>query len=330
MKEARDTANGIGRRVSQTVLHGLLDNGLRFDPHYLPSLNSDHMPMALCAMVGLGAEEEACRAFTERYRKILRPVAASDSLERWTDGIGNPLAYPALLNFFLGEVETRGVSGAVATYLPKFISGTAMDAFHPLIRLGYALDFNSAAETAAALAYFASSYREAPVDTVRLSLADELQRQIETGPGDFQNQRFGAGLGEMLKAKRYPVGSEAGLAEIARIALDVYLGTRNFFALHLVTATQAMRICVQHIDETEGVAALTGAMLAAHQVLGSPEYRTARPLAAPGKLDQEHSFKYVWACVSEFRAYSDARYVDEIRAFRDAGLVPAWCAREIV
>ena len=50
------------------------------------------------------------------------------------------------------------------------------------------------------------------------------------------------------------------------------------------------------------------------------------PMAVPDELDKEHRYKYVWACLSEYRHYRDERYAEEIREFRDRGLVPAWCA----
>lgn len=46
-------------------LHKLLADGIRYDPRYLPSLNSDHMPMTLCASSALGGDDEACIAFRD-------------------------------------------------------------------------------------------------------------------------------------------------------------------------------------------------------------------------------------------------------------------------
>jgi hypothetical protein len=120
------------------------------------------------------------------------------------------------------------------------------------------------------------------------------------------------------------------LNNCAAVALDIYRSTRNFFALHLVTATQAIRICSEFIDAKLALAALTGSLLAAHQVLGSPAFDRADPLPIPDRLDREHAYKYAWACLSEYRLYGDELYIDEIRGFRERGLIPAWCAKKEV
>ena len=53
----------------------LLDEGAKFDPHYLPSMNSDHMPMTLTAMSDLGATDAQLIAYQTRYQERLRPVS---------------------------------------------------------------------------------------------------------------------------------------------------------------------------------------------------------------------------------------------------------------
>ena len=65
------------------TLQDLLSDGTRYDPHYLPSMNSDHMPMTLCAISGLGGDDETCNIYRDDYRKILREIRAEAPLERW-------------------------------------------------------------------------------------------------------------------------------------------------------------------------------------------------------------------------------------------------------
>ena len=73
---------------------------------------------------------------------------------------------------------------------------------------------------------------------------------------------------------------------------------------------------------------MTGAILAAHLALGSPALDALPELDAPPALDPEHSYKYCWACLSEYRAYGDPAYLDEINRFKAAGLVPAWISTD--
>lgn len=313
------------------VLQELLEDGTRFDPHYLPSMNSDHMPMTLCAMKGLGAPGDNLLAYRDDYCKILREIPPPAPMETWRQGIGKAEMYASLFDYFRGQVAIKGIGPTVAEYLPEFVSSLAMEALHPVIRLGYAIDFRSEAETAAALAYLVSSHREVPVDTVsRIDLRKRLQQQVSDGPVRFATTRFAASVGELIDNNDYPGGIAMDLGDCAAVALEIYLSTRNFFALHLVTGTQAVRICSEFIDDKLALAALTGGLLAAHLVLGSPGFGQADTMPTPDRLDREHAYKYAWACFSEYRVYGDPLYLDEIRGFRDKGLIPAWCAKRDV
>ncbi len=312
------------------TLQDLLSDGTRYDPHYLPSMNSDHMPMTLCAISGLGGDDETCNIYQDDYKKILREIRPEAPIRNWRDGIGKSEMYPSLLSYFTVQLSKHGIESTVAQYLPELVGSLAMDAFHPIIRLGYAIDFQSEDETAAALAYVVSCHQEVPVNADGLLEFERcMQQQVSAGPRTFSDSRFFARcIGELLHSDDYPIGIASGLNECASVALDVYRSTRNFFALHMVTATQAIRMCSGVIDERLALAALTGALLAAHQAVGSPGFDRENPLPIPDHLDREHIYKYVWACLSEYRQYGDARYTEEIRGFRDKGLVPSWCARE--
>jgi len=75
---------------------------------------------------------------------------------------------------------------------------------------------------------------------------------------------------------------------------------------------------------------LTGGLLAAHKVVGSPNFDQDNPMPMPNSLDQEHTYKYAWACLSEYRHYGDDRYIEEIKMLRESGLVPLWGAGDEV
>jgi len=311
-------------------LQQLLEDGVRFDPHYQPSMNSDHLPMTLCAMSALGADDVTLYTYRDDYSKILQEITPARPLVDWHDGIGKLASYPALLAFMRGQIDRRGALEVVREILPVLAPGLAADAFHPVIRLGYALDFESAAEVAAALAYMVSTAITVPIDEEhRVDLGEALQRQAAT-PLRLTGGRFPTGLRQLRDQQEYPTAVAGGFAECAARALDVYRGTRNFFALHMVTASQAVRVCSTVVDPQLMLASLTGALLAAHRIVGSPGFDADRPMPIPERLDREHNFKYVYACASEYRAFGDARYLEEIRGFRAKGLVPEWAGRDLV
>lgn len=61
--------------TSSETLNQLLDQGLEFDPHYLPSMNSDHLPMTLCAMAGLGASDSSHKGIQAAIALAARKIA---------------------------------------------------------------------------------------------------------------------------------------------------------------------------------------------------------------------------------------------------------------
>jgi hypothetical protein len=312
-------------------LQELLVDGTRYDPRYLPSRNADHMPMTLCAISGLGGHLDALLAYRDQYKKILHEIPSVNASPDWRQGIGRNESYPSLFAWFTEQVAEKGIESVVSEYLPEFIGSLAMEAFHPIIRLGYAIDFKSKAETAAALAYIASSYKNVPVTVDHtIDIQAGMLEQVRTGPRSYRGTGFTRGICELLAENNYPVGRTADIGDAAIIALDIFRSTRNFFALHMVTATQAVRICSEFIDKKLALAALTGGLLAAHQVVGSPDFDRDHSMPVIDRFDDEHNYKYAWACLSEYRHYGDERYLEEIQALRQSGLVPQWCAADEV
>ena len=168
-----------------------------------------------------------------------------------------------------------------------------------------------------------------PLSAQRVDLEQRLRAQVAAGPRDFVSDVFSDRITELSTAGEYPSGSASDLATCAGLALDLYRSTRNFFALHLVTVTHAVRICSPLVDANDLLSALTGSMLAAHRALGSPNFARAQPAPIPGRLDREHRFKYGWSCLAEYRSYGDPRYLEELLGFRQAGLLPDWCAADL-
>jgi len=310
------------------ALHDLLEDGIRFDPLYVPSYNSDHMPMTLCAMAGLGADGDALIAYRDDYSRILRPVEPGRPVRDWRTGIGDMTAYASLLALFRGEIAVRGREAVASDVLERCLAGIAMEAFHPLIRLGYAIEFESDPETAAALAYLVSAHVDLPWGGDALDLRDALQRQVRAGAITFRTPQFARSIRELDAAGGYPVGCAADFAECARESLAVYRATRNFFALHMVTATFAMRTCARLLDERTALATLTGSLLAAHKVVGSPSFDAPAPM--PKRIDREHAYKYAYACLAEYRCHGDPAYVDELKALRAGGIIAPWAAADVV
>lgn len=314
--------------MSKPVLKNLLREGTRYSPLYKPVYNSDHLPMALAAMQGLGASDDQLVEFRDDYVQRLQLWEPAQATDEWTTKLGDRSAYPALLAYFDHQLGLRQQQDVIEEVLRTTLPGIALDAFHPIIRLGYAVEFDTREEVAAALAYMVTAHRDMPVDMSPVDVRNLLYQQASQGALDLETKRFTGALEQLVEKDVYPTGSAKDYAELAVLALDVYLATRNFFALHLVTSTQALRCAVPPALESFATASQTGALLASHLVLKSPSIGSA--ISVPDQLDAEHALKYGWSCLSEYHVYGDGRYIDEIRAFRDKGLVPPWVAEDLL
>ncbi|MFT7141452.1 MAG: hypothetical protein ACJAYE_001525 [Candidatus Azotimanducaceae bacterium] len=305
----------------RVVLKQLLDAGWQYEPYYLPSYNSDHLPMTLSAMADLGASDEVLIGFHARYCQRLHPAELGPELLHLQDGRGRREAFVGMRSLLLESIADKGAATVVREYLPVLLPSLATEAFHPLIRLGFALNNQHEMEVASALAYWmTSSFMPQLIEPVLATrLTEVLAADALVG---IASGSFGQRLSGLVERDIYPAPVATTLADCASASLDVYLGTRNFFALHLVTATEAARACGDYVSETELVASLSAALRAGYLVLDAPDFADRLPV--PARLDEEHALKYVYACASEYEAWGDARYLLEIAEFKAAGLVPEW------
>ena len=312
-------------------LQELLRHGATYAPHYLPSYNSNHLPMTLIAMSKLGATDALLEEFHCAYSSRLHESPVVTALpDQWRSCWGERDAYPLMRSYFLDQLSRHGIALTVGKHMPSLLSGIALDAFHPIIRLGYAVDSCCELEVAASMAYMTVSHVPMPVNQhLGIDLEKQLSHQTSQGAVALPATPFSQSLNELAARGLYPVGTVDDMAVLAKTALRLYQTSRNFFALHLVTATQALRVAMQGLSiqtRQTGIAAMTGALLASHIVLGSPTLD--KPLMLPMILDKEHAIKYAWACLSEYRHYGDATYLEEIDRFRNANLIPSWVASE--
>ncbi len=310
----------------------LQTHGAAYDPHYPPSDNSDHGPMAYLAMHGLGIGYGDIATFAEHYRGKLvaaPPLDESVDTKRWQAHIGRRASYSALLAFFNEEIARRGWQETVARHLPRLISGWVKDAFHPLIRLGYGIEFEAESEIAAGLAYLtitgddpklaqlarsrpSKSHGRDPLHTVR-SLRNTT---FERGPFNARYQRI------VRNAPLAPAGANSNtLEEISRACLEVFHTTHDFFALHLVTSSHAFRVCAPWAGP-QSLRLFSAGIAAAYLAIAAPEFEVlptaaAAPLPTAGeplpiaglaKATDEHDIKLAYSAQAQAQAFGDPTY----------------------
>jgi hypothetical protein len=233
-------------------------------------------------------------------------------------------------------MRARGWQATLARYLPSLISGWVVDLFHPLIRLGYGIEFEVPSEIAGGLAYLASAGDEPRLAVAaRFPAAGAAGRAYledlplpqspwcPDGPGSF-NRRYRQILHTTpLK----PAGGAPAnvLAELARACLEVFDSTHDFFALHLVTASHAFRVCSPWAGRSaEGVFSV--GIAAAYLALGAPAFRSVvrsdaeLPVDRLASAGDEHDIKLAHACRAMARAHRDSSYEWVAHRYLDARL----------
>lgn len=299
----------------------LATHGRRYAPEYPPYGHSDHLPMAWLALGALGASAQRREVFARNYAARLAPWPADDDGPRRIDG-------------YLAAIAAQGLPAVLERELPALVSGWYREAYHPLIRLAYAVAFDVPEEAAAALAYLHACgsnprlealAREAPLlaDCSGLEL---LQRATGWRVGMNGADSFTARAERVLAAP--DIGTRVGvvadnLAQVSRAALDAFAATHDFFALHLVTASHAFRVLYPYAG-AHADAVLNLGLLAGYVCIGAPPLeRAATGPAGPADAqqllalcaDDEHDIKLAHSAWEQAAHFDDPAYLSVVAGY---------------
>ena len=254
------------------ALHALLDQSLRYPPEFGQQLSS-HLPMALAALEGLGADGARLQAFFNSYTRRFAPLATTPQVPAegdaaaardWPALRGRFEAFDALRAHFGQALLREGRDAVLRGVLPWLLPGAGTAAFHGAIRTAHAVDSGHAAELATALAYWTARWSMLPppdtstgdgdpIDGVAdwLDALDAKRRQH-----DANWQPAGASISGRMQAAARTVAyrSMAGrlrtagrdpaalLQDLAHAAGGRYARSGNFTVLHMTTGARAARV----------------------------------------------------------------------------------------
>ncbi len=328
-------------RVVPAFLHRrLATHAQSYCPWYPPNGFSDHTPMALLALWALGADETQLDRLYWRCVPRLETLAGSHirlTPETWANHWGDMDAHPSYMKFFAQEASRLGVRNCLREYLPPLASGWLASTYHPLIRLGYGIEFGVASEITAGLALLACSGPDVRVqsalDRPRLEVdvatyLTRLRRSTPSRPGSTFSSRCESLLEAGLL--RPTTRSARPLPDATRIALQLFDTTHDFFALHLLTGLHALCVCAPWLGPHVGDLATFGLAVgyagldcppfeepwAARQLgagLGRspPHSPTATSVAASAlaTLEDEHDIKLAHSCLAHAARFADPAYL---------------------
>ncbi|MEZ5551209.1 MAG: questin oxidase family protein [Pseudomonadales bacterium] len=291
----------------------------RYSIHYGDLDFSDHGPMAALALLGLGAGDAQVLRYLDRYRVRLRSIDTA------------PAEYRHWLAEYLHRFSREDAATVLSEELPRFISGWARDAYHPLIRLAYGWEFGIREEMAAGLAYLrycgadASLEARAATMTVSAAAASELfYTMAEVAVRDAPT--FDAGLQQVAENRAFAASLIPDCIDrLTRTALDVFAATHDFFALHLVTGSYAFRV-LHPFAGASAEALFTLGLLAGYGAIGAPPF-APRPARTAARIEMtkgdwlaivgedEHNIKIAYCADRLTRLLEDDAFTESARGY---------------
>ncbi|MFM7531457.1 MAG: questin oxidase family protein [Rubrivivax sp.] len=302
-----------------------LTRAARFDCEYGRGL-ANHLPMALASLARLGADEGRLQGFESAYVTQLQaapPAREWPRGEPWRPPLGRRAAWPAYRSLFAEWIEHEGSADVLAQVLPWLWPGVGAAGFHGLIRTASAARSGHRGEVAEGLAYWSCRYLPLgelpePPRAGRRAARDPVQllRRLHAGSSDARliakRMQEASLSGEVNRVAARLLVTEETPRLLARAAAQALAGSGDFTALHLVTATHAMRVLTRFVEAPlAGWRAFWQAY--AHAVVAARLQRrpAARLLewetlvAAALASDDEHVIKLVESCREEERAWAE-------------------------
>ena len=308
----------------------LIEDSLRHDAVYRRLAN--HLPMALVALDGLGADDARIEAFARRYgaqleplRRVADPILPGEEMQR----LGQPESFPAWRVFLEARLAREGSEAVLRSCADRLLEGVAGGAFHGAIRTAYALEAQSVGELSHALAYWASAWRflGSPPRYAGTLAADDVLRNMAADPAFRELELSGRSIAERTAAAaRAPaVAAHAGAVDgrgldldgLAAAALGAYERSGDFTVLHMVTGVHAARALVPYArDPAAALKHLWFALACAYAGAGCP---TGVPAVDEGegwdevrqsaiRCEDEHDVKLAYTCWREWQRTGDDLY----------------------
>ncbi|WOX04516.1 questin oxidase family protein [Microbulbifer pacificus] len=309
----------------------LLEAGSRYHVHYGDRL-ANHLPMVLIALDKLGAGPVPLKHAFDRSTPHLHPRPGSP-----VDEIENPAScrnrddrFPSALHYYEQQLRQFGIARCLQQELPALLPAIATAAFHGLIRTAYGIDARHLEEVAMGLAYWNLDYQElhSSAETIPTTTSEIILRlakqypEISLAPGNIADHMHSVtGQPGWMETPIQP--SQIALENVAAVAVDAYLGTRDFTLLHGVTGCHALRLILPYCNDKEAALRYFWQGLVVAYLSTGP--KTIKPAAkeeikdisqrqseirekALGS-DDDHVIKLAYSALEEFHYYGHSEYL---------------------
>ena len=309
----------------------LLEAGSRYHVHYGDRL-ANHLPMVLIALDKMTATPAQLRHAFDRSTPHLQPRPGSpvEDITDIAECRNRDDRFPSALRYYETQLKQFGIAKCLQQELPKLLPAIATAAFHGLIRTAYGVDARHLEEIAMGLAYWnldfhtlASSDEQVPRSAAELmSLVAEKYPDIPVTPGNIaDHMQSVTGQPGWMET---PIQPELlGLEDIAQVAINAYLGTKDFTLLHGVTGCHALRLILPYCADQESALRYFWQGLVVAYLSTGP--KTIQPIELPEvknislrqaeireralHSEDDHVIKLAYSALEEFHYYGNTRYL---------------------
>jgi len=308
----------------------LIEKGLVFHPTYAGGKFSVHLPMSLVALDKMQASGEQLTNFytnsVEKFR-VRDKKNTHKEIISLDDALGQKEYFEDYLKFFKDRLSESTTQDVIIESIPVLIKGMSASAFHPIIRLSYALETENKVEIAMALASWASEYLAfgTGFDQTNRNLEEII---IEANPIGI-NHSFSPGnisdrmkeIGAILKNKGISIQpEEISLNAIREFSLNTFIKHNNFTLLHTVTGCFALRSILEYVtDLDEALRYLWEAIVIAYLSTGSvyepsgieardPKRDWKQIIKDAANSQDDHVIKLVYTSWKEYEYYRSDLY----------------------
>ncbi|KAI8067860.1 hypothetical protein BC940DRAFT_256735 [Gongronella butleri] len=153
---------GITARSTTTAKALLEKNNRNHHIFFNEEKFHNHMSHHILAAYALGADEKRLDAIYEQhatYQRAIPPVLEQVTRDNFTKHLDNADAYSSYLQFFNGEIKEHGIINTVRRFVwsGDILSRLFGGALHPIIHVGYGVEFSVPGMVAEGLAMAACS-----------------------------------------------------------------------------------------------------------------------------------------------------------------------------
>lgn len=294
---------------------------------------ASHLPMALVALQGLGADDATIADAARRMAgqlEPLRPPRASIARGDEARHLGESAAYPDWVGYFEASLAS-GAERVLHEWIDPLLTGVSGGAFHGAIRVAYAIESGVERELAHALAYWAAAWQPlgAPPRCTGTCSPTEVLSRMAADPALAGRRPAGRNIAERTaaaagdRALRDHVAAtdpaRLDLDTIAAAVLRAFAGSGDFTVLHMVTGVHAARMLLPHAtDPHAAMSDLWLALAAAFAGTGSPAFGDWASRGDAAGWDElreratrcrdEHDIKIAYTCWREWQRTGDDLY----------------------